>query len=64
MKIEKKVQEMKMTKAVTFPETGRIAEGLVGQPTYANVSKILLQQSQPSNNLKQLVHPAPTSSER
>ena len=38
MKIEKKVQEMKVTKAVTFPETGRIAQGLVGQPPYANVT--------------------------
>ena len=60
-KIEKKVQEIKVTQEVTFPEARRIAEGLVGQPTYANVSKISLQQSQPSNNLKQLVHTAQTS---
>ena len=48
-KIEKKVQEIKLTRALTFPEARRIAEGLVGQPTYANVSKISQQQSQPSN---------------
>ena len=62
-KIEKKVQEIKVTQAVTFPEARRIAEGLVGQPTYANVSKISLQQSQPSNNPKQSVHTAQTSTD-
>ena len=62
-KIEKKVQEIKVTQAVTFPEARRIAEGLVGQPTYANVSKISLQQSQPSNNPKQSVHTAQTSAD-
>ena len=60
-KIEKKVREINVTQVVTFPEARRIAEGLVGQPTYANVSKISLQQSQPSNNPKQSVHTAQTS---
>ena len=31
-KIEKKVQEIKVTQAVTFLEAIRIAEGLLGQP--------------------------------
>ena len=63
-KIEKKVQEIKLTQALTFPEARRIAEGLVGQPTYANVSKISLQQSQPLNNQNQSVPSAPASTRK
>ena len=46
------IQEIKVTQVVTFPKARRLAEGLLGQPTYANVSKMSLQQSQPSNNRK------------
>ena len=44
-----------MTQAETFPEARRIAVGLLGPPTYANVSKISLQLSQPLNSGKQPV---------
>ena len=46
---EKEVQEIQVTLAVTFPEARHTAEGL-DKRTYANVSKISQQQSQPSNN--------------
>ena len=49
---------------VSFPEARHLAEGLVGQPTYANVSKISLQQSQSSNNRKQPVPSAQVSAGR
>ena len=47
--IEKKVQEIQVTLAVTYSEARNTAEGL-DKRTYANVSKISQQQSQPSNN--------------
>ena len=52
-KTEKKVQEIKVTQAVTFPEARRIAEGLIGNPSYANVAKKPVQQSPPVNNSEQ-----------
>ena len=33
-KIEKKVQEIKLTQAVSFPEARRLAEGLVNMPIH------------------------------
>ena len=60
-KLRRKLQEIKVTQAVTFPEARRIAEGLLGRPKYANASKTSLQRSQQSNDLKQSLNPAPTS---